>query len=281
MLKYFKSRGYCCQKDYERFGGDDMLTFLEEAVIPLPNYELLVPSIKLPLFLRQNYSDVGVLSTYDEDIDFDYVLPENEGIVFERTKTDISAESKLTTLRSRKKVFNDETGALEDFIDITGITGSVSGDTAHFVPYEVGGNVNTANTFNTYYMNDKYLGDYITKILYLDDDNKVLVEDTGQTMTQKDYDVITGSTQIEFEYVIGGDFKGEEIVIDECDLKFYDSSDANYPELPESFVVNMPSTGGVIDYIDVTGSCVWTAHIIYDDDEFLNLRHDDEYDEVI
>ena len=150
MLKYFKSRGYCCQNDYEKFGGDNMLDFLEQSVIPLPNYRLSVPSIKLPLFLRQNYSDVGVLSTYDESMDFDYDLPENKGITYERKETSISAESKLTTLRSRKKVFNDETGALEDFIISDGV---------NVVPYEIGGDSNTANTFNTYYLdNGKYVG---------------------------------------------------------------------------------------------------------------------------
>ena len=253
LLKYLKSRGYCCKADFDRFGGEPMLDFLQSEIIPLPNYDLVVPSVKLPLFLRQNYSDVGVLTTYDETMDFDSSLPENAGLGVQRVNVSISAESKLTTLRSRKREYNEQTGALEDFIIVGG---------EKVVPYEIGGDGSlSANTFNTYYLGDgKYLGDFVTKIVYLDDDGNV---------TDK-----YSATQIEFEYVIGGIFTGKDIIDwDECEIELID--------IPESGVITIPATGTSGEHIDFSSNCDWSIYVVFGEDEFLNLRHGDDYDEEV
>lgn len=237
------------------YGGSALTSYLENVVISLPSYAPLVPSINVPLFLRQNYGEVGVLSTYDESMDFDPTLTENQGLTQETVSgLNISAESKLTTLRSRKRVYNDD-GSLADYIIIN--------DEPH-VPYEIGGDVNTANTFNTYYLgNGKYIGDFVTKMTYYDEEGNEILSVTGDTYPAQS--AITGASYIEFEYVLGGEFTGKEIIdYDECELWFLD--------LPDETTIVLPATGGTVDFT-VSGSCPWTAYTVEGGDEYLNLKH--------
>lgn len=214
------------------YGGEELLNELTGFTVTPSAYEPIVPSIELPLFLRQNYSDIGVLTTYDESMDFDETLPENQGLYPERVSgLSISAESKLKTLRSRKRVYNEETGILEDYIIVDGV---------NQVPYEIGGDgAASANTFNTYYIGDgHYVGDFVTKITYYDEEGNAI---TAQT-------AITDAAYVEFEYVIGGEFTGEGIIDDdECEFTFIDIEDDT--------IINMPDSGGTFHFeVDTTCS---------------------------
>lgn len=245
LLLYLKTKSACCPDVYARFGGDDMLNYLGGVSIPVIPYQPIVPSIEIPLLLRQNYGEVGVLSTYDENMDFDITLPENQGLSeIVVSDLNISAESKLTTLRSRKKVYNDD-GSLADYILV---------NNRPHVPYEVGGDgVLSANTFNTYYLGDGvYVGDFVTKITYYDEN--------GNTVSDPH-----NAAYVEFEYVLGGEFNGKEIIdYDNCEFWFLN--------LPDETTIIMPPTGGTVSF-DLSASCDWSAYVVEGSDEFLTLKH--------
>ena len=171
----------CCILDeWNNRGGWDMRAFLlsksgvySQAIElwrqRLENGDVVIPSISIPILLTQDYDDNGVMSVYDDTIPYSGQIagdgePYTEGV---------GAESKLQSLRTREKLYSND-----------GIV----------LPYIAGGNipfkVNECRNIAFDASKNQYIGDFIRKISYFDEEGN-----TSSTITDG---------FVEFEYVIGG-----------------------------------------------------------------------------
>ena len=171
----------CCILDeWNNRGGWDMRAFLlsksgiySQAIElwrqRIENGDVLVPSISIPILLTQDYDDNGVMSVYDDTIPYTGQIAGNG----EPYTEGVGAESKLMSLRTRERLY---------------------GDDGNVLPYIAGGNipfkVNECRNIAFDASKNQYIGDYIRKISYFDEEGN-----TSSTITDG---------YVEFEYVIGG-----------------------------------------------------------------------------
>lgn len=171
----------CCVLDeWNDRGGLKMLSFLlsKSGVYRdklrlwqerLDNGDILVPTLSIPILLTQNYDDNGAMSVYDESIGFN----SNEAGDRQPYTEGVKAESKLMTLRTRERLY-DDSGEILPYIG--------NGQ----IPFKLNECKNMA--FDE--KNKCYIGDYIRDIKYFDEEGN-----TSSTITDG---------FVEFEYVIGG-----------------------------------------------------------------------------
>ena len=188
----------CYESEWYKRGGDKMKAFLEENLYRLDKYqnttEVAVPVLSIPLLLTQNYDDNGVMSVYDEETQYKKKDDTGRTPYEEYYDTSyepefgIKTESRLDTLRSNIKMFDDN-GNLLPYID-------VDDDGNGYLPYRVG------EGFNISYDEDsgEYVADYIKSIKVEDGhlNNEIPLDDNGDQLP------VGYTTTIEFEYVIGG-----------------------------------------------------------------------------
>ncbi len=172
----------CLLEEWNNRGGEEMWKFLKNKfgiysqaidlwAERMENGDVLIPTISVPILLTQNYDDNGVMSVYDEDIPYSG----NQAGNGEPYTEGVGAESKLMSLRTREKLYSDE-GEVLPYIG--------NGD----IPFKV----NECKNMSFDAANNTYIGDYIRKITYYDENNE-----TSSTIT---------NGYIEFEYVIGGPY---------------------------------------------------------------------------
>jgi len=236
MNAHKDSEDCCVRREYERRGGDAMLSFLSKHLTDLAtrlaelnskNY--LVPRINVPVFLQQDYSEPGILTSYDESASYGNNIESGRA-----TTLDIPAESKLQTLRTRRKDYNEE-GELLPFVILSGNTPSI--------PF------NTSEVFNSYLVDtSNYIGDFIKTIQYYD------------TNGNKVNSPVNGG-KVEFEYVIGGKYYHEHTATTECEINIIGPQDITFEK----------ATGGTISGITIQSTCDWSWYIIEEETTYLNM----------
>lgn len=198
-LKRKKDNSCCDKKIYEDYGGDDFLTYLK--VLPkaitsdIPrnpdNNELVMTTIDIPLLLVSDMQTFTQYKVYDDgEEDSDLSEEVNNLKKTNQIVTGISGESKLRTLRKRKKSYDDFGEEMPGICKP-----NQSKLDSH---YEVG------VIKNIQMFNNKYYGDTIV------------------SMVEKD-----NATRIEITYVLGARLKtsGNSLILDETSP--YDLNDAS------------------------------------------------------
>lgn len=244
LQKNKDSADCCILREYERRGGDAMLEYLLEHNTPYvapPVENLLIPTFDISLLLNQEYKDVGVLTPYDETIDFDSEVSGGLGRELITGQT-FETDSKISTLRTREKKFSND-GRVLDYIG--------DGD----IPYKEG------EIFNSY-LKDAETGTYVAdSILDIKYYKTVDGEPVETTIEDAEY--------VEFDYVRYGEFTGEPVIDDDdkCTELIIDGLPADY------IIYDLENQGFVSSFtVTVNDECTgWTAWVGEEDEVFLNI----------
>lgn len=154
-LKNDIDRVCCNEVKYEEYGGDNFLSFLQTIEKKTTtNQELTY--IEIPILITSTIKDLGIYELYDEEeAQFQKDLPKKTFI------SGLHGESKLRTLRKRKKSISDDGDELPGIL--------VTNDTKLQLPYQVG------YVKNIQMVNNKYYGDTIVSMEENEDSTEITV----------------------------------------------------------------------------------------------------------
>lgn len=269
LLRY--KNGDCCDIiRYQEMGGEEMENFLLNHYNDVDNIidisgedkNKLMPVIDIPIMLDQTFDDIGVLTTYETTEQTEDIEEEKEKEPEWHEGEDLwVTESKLSELRTREKIFDNDTGEILPYIPKRSSEGAIVPE-EYQIPYKKGEIFNKVlleghvldETDGKYY--NIYSCDSIKNIIY-----HVTEDDEGtETMTDD-------SNFVEFRYVIGGKYIEEDTSAPtECEIDVLDENKVSI-----STPIIFTRSGDSSRKIFVKSSCSWIANIIYDETAFLEV----------
>lgn len=150
----------CVLKNYNDYGGDEFYNWVSGLCLTsstiIQEESGSANTIDIPILLTSKFSDLGQVKTYDVTI-----IEEGEEKEITATANtvnplvvSISGESKLRTLRKRKKNYDDDGNELPDMFVYSASTTNISFESGYTVNY----------IKNVQSINDDFYGDLITNI---------------------------------------------------------------------------------------------------------------------
>jgi len=189
-----KAETTCCERErYEEYGGNEFLQYLKNLEIPSAQPYTLTgtTTLDIPVLLTSTVRNFGQYKLYDVEEVVDGEVVKDEYDKQEKTSsiliTGMTGESKLRTLRKRKRSFDDNGFELPGIFNID--------STVLENPYQVGYIKNIQMSGNSFY------GDTIESMIEI-----VNTDENG-----------TKSYEVEISYVLGGRLRknGDKMTLDE------------------------------------------------------------------
>lgn len=172
----------CCTiRNYNEYGGDDFYGWVSGLTLSATtsiSASTSANTIDIPILLTSKINDLGQYRTYDVTIesgDTEVEIETNPNTIPISRVIETSGESKLKTLRKRKKNYDDLGNELPDMLSYSASTS---------IDLEIG--YVTGYTKNIQIINNKFYGDLITNI------------------TPSPSAITSGDTEVTFTYVLGG-----------------------------------------------------------------------------